>query len=70
MLSQAARDFLMLLVTIDPVGALALFVPLTSDATLPERRRIARRAVIVAGAVLVVLYLVLRRRSSRLKPSG
>lgn len=53
MIRQAARDFLMLLVTVDPVGTVALFVPLTAALSLRERRAIARKAVFVAGAVLI-----------------
>jgi multiple antibiotic resistance protein len=53
MLSQALRDFLMLFVTIDPIGTVALFVALTAGATADERTRIAQKAVVVAGAVLL-----------------
>ena len=57
MLRQAARDFLMLLVTIDPIGAVALFVPLTAALPLAARRAAARKAVIVAGAVLLAFLV-------------
>jgi multiple antibiotic resistance protein len=57
MLQQAARDFLMLLVTIDPIGTVALFVPLTASASASERSRIARKAVIVAGGVLIAFLV-------------
>ena len=53
MLAQIGRDFLMLLVTIDPIGTVALFVPLTATVTDVERARIARKSVIVAGCVLM-----------------
>ncbi len=53
MLRQAARDFLMLLVTVDPVGTVALFVPITAALSVRERRSIARKAVFIAGAVLL-----------------
>lgn len=53
MLRQAASDFLMLLVTIDPIGTVALFVPLTAAFSVRERRAVARKAVLVAGAVLL-----------------
>jgi multiple antibiotic resistance protein len=43
----------MLLVTIDPIGTLALFVPLTSKFQQDEKTRIARRAVVYAGLVLL-----------------
>jgi multiple antibiotic resistance protein len=57
MLQQAARDFLMLLVTIDPIGTVALFVPLTASAAASERSRIAWKAVIVAGCVLIAFLV-------------
>ncbi len=53
MLRQAASDFLMLLVTIDPIGTVALFVSLTASLSLRERRATARKAVYVAAGVLL-----------------
>jgi len=53
MLLQAARDFLMLLVTVDPIGTVALFVPLTASLSVQQRRAIARKSVVVAGVVLL-----------------
>jgi multiple antibiotic resistance protein len=52
MIEQAVRDFLMLFATIDPVATLALFVPLTR-AVPGGRRRVAVRAVLYAGLVLM-----------------
>ena len=57
MIEQVLRDFLMLLVTIDPIGTLALFVPLTASATAIERRRVAIRAVVYAGIVLLAFLI-------------
>ncbi len=57
MVEQVLRDFLMLLVTIDPIGTLALFVPLTASATAIERRRVAIRAVVYAGIVLLAFLI-------------
>ena len=42
----------MLLVTIDPIGTVALFVPLTAALPAARRRAVARKAVLVAGSVL------------------
>lgn len=53
MIRQAVRDFLMLLVTIDPIGTLAIFVPLTAGASAKEKTTIARRAVLYGGLVLI-----------------
>src|ERR1043166_5900566 len=47
----------MLLVTIDPIGTVALFVPLTAALTLQEQRASARKAVFVAGAVLLAFLI-------------
>jgi multiple antibiotic resistance protein len=57
MLQQIGRDFLMLLVTIDPIGTVALFVPLTASTPPAERARIARKSVIVAGSVLLAFLI-------------
>jgi multiple antibiotic resistance protein len=52
------RDALMLAATIDPIGALALFVAVTGDLTESERRRVALRSVLYSGAVLVASVVV------------
>lgn len=57
MVRQALRDFLMLLVTIDPVGTVALFVPLTASVAGAERRRVAIRSVAIAGGVLLAFLV-------------
>ena len=57
MLRQIGRDFLMLLVTIDPIGTVALFVPLTATATAVERARIARKSVLIAGGVMLAFLI-------------
>jgi multiple antibiotic resistance protein len=57
-IEQAVSDFLMLLVTIDPAGTLAIFVPLTSGVPQKEKKTIARRAVIYAGLVLIGFLLL------------
>jgi multiple antibiotic resistance protein len=53
MLEQAIRDFLMLLVTIDPIGTLALFVPITTGMNREAQRKTAVRAVAYGGMVLL-----------------
>jgi len=57
MIRQAASDFLMLLVTVDPIGTVALFVPLTASFSSAERRVMARKAVVIAGAVLLAFLV-------------
>jgi multiple antibiotic resistance protein len=53
MLQQIARDFLMLLVTVDPIGTVALFVPLTAAMSEGEKRKTAWRAVLISAGVLL-----------------
>jgi multiple antibiotic resistance protein len=57
MIRQAIRDFLMLLVTVDPIGTLAIFVPITANLSQREKNKIARRAVLIAGIVLTAFLV-------------
>ena len=47
----------MLLVTIDPIGTVALFVPITAAMPFARRRIVARKAIGVAGAVLLTFLI-------------
>src|ERR1041384_2718532 len=47
----------MLLVTIDPIGTVALFVPITGAMAVGERRAVARKAVAIAGLVLLAFLV-------------
>jgi multiple antibiotic resistance protein len=49
----AFRSFLTLFVTLDPIGLAPLFMAIAGGRTSAERRRIAGRSVVVAGAVLL-----------------
>lgn len=51
------RDFLMLLVTVDPIGTLMVFLGLTVAATADERRRIALRAVGYSTVILLAFIV-------------
>ena len=53
MLAKIFRDFMMIWVTVDPIGSLALFAGLTASMTRPERNRVARRASIYAAIILI-----------------
>ena len=56
--SSWARDLMMLLATIDPVGTLTLFVALTAGLPAARRPRIAVRSVLIAAGVLVGFLLL------------
>ena len=53
MLERFIKDVAVLFATIDPIGSVLVFVALTQNLTASERRRIALRAVIIAGAILL-----------------
>lgn len=53
MLARFLKDTAVLFATIDPVGSVLVFVALTQKRSEPERRRIALRAVLIAGAMLL-----------------
>jgi len=49
--------FVTLLVVVDPIAIAPIFLAITPERTLAERERIARRAVLVGGLILVVFAL-------------
>jgi len=53
----AVRTFLTMLVVIDPLGLVPMFLALAGSRDTLDRRRIARRAVLTAGGVLVAFAL-------------
>ena len=58
MTGLAVRTFLTMLVVIDPVGLVPMFLALAGSRDVPGRRRIARRAVLTSGGILVAFALV------------
>ncbi len=53
MFEFAAKAFVTLFVLIEPIGLLPLFIGLAGNYSDSEQKRIARKAVVVAGAVIV-----------------
>jgi multiple antibiotic resistance protein len=57
MTALALQSFLTMLVVVDPIGLVPMFLALASDRSALERRRLARRAVLTAGAILLAFAL-------------
>jgi multiple antibiotic resistance protein len=58
MVEQILRDFMMILVTIDPIGTLSIFVPLTGNIPEKEKFKVAKRAVFFAGVILFAFLII------------
>lgn len=58
MVELIIRDFMMILVTVDPIGTLSLFVPLTSKIKPEKRFAVAKKAVLSAGIILFGFVIV------------
>ncbi|MGG7567059.1 MarC family protein [Rhodovulum sp. DZ06] len=57
-ISELFREFIALWVVIDPIGTLPVFIAVTAGLAASERKRVARKAVLVATAVLLAFILV------------
>lgn len=53
MLDKALKDFLMLWVTVEPIGTLVLFTSLAATLSTQERRRVALKAVTYSTIILL-----------------
>ena len=58
MLELASKAFLTFFVVIDPVGVVPMFVALVGNRPRLEQLRIARKAILVAGGVILFFALV------------
>lgn len=58
LLEVAINSFLLMFVTVDPVGVTPMFAALSAHLSEPARRRAATRAVLLAAVILVVFGLV------------
>jgi multiple antibiotic resistance protein len=56
--SKLLEDAITLFVVLNPIGLVPLFIALTSEHTRAQRRTIAGRAVVIAGAILIVFVVV------------
>ncbi|HYL70678.1 MAG TPA: MarC family protein [Candidatus Dormibacteraeota bacterium] len=57
MLEQPLKFFVVFFVVVEPVSLIPLFSGLTSGATSPYKRRMAVKAVVVAGVILLLFAL-------------
>jgi multiple antibiotic resistance protein len=57
MLQQLLRFFLVFLVVVEPISLIPLFMGMTEGVAEPERRQMARRAVVLSGIILTVFAL-------------
>jgi multiple antibiotic resistance protein len=55
--SLAIRTFLTMFVILDPIGLVPMYLALEQGRNVRERRRVARRAVLVAGGILIAFAL-------------
>lgn len=58
MVEKCVRDALMLWATVDPIGTMALFVAVTASSAPTERRRIALRATVYGGLILIACIIL------------
>jgi multiple antibiotic resistance protein len=58
MLGRFVHDSAVLFATIDPIGSVLVFVAVTKECTGEEKRRIALKAVLLSGAILVAFMVL------------
>ena len=58
MAEMLLRHFMMMWTTVDPVGNLAIFSALTVSLSQVERRKVALRATVYAGVILIVAVVL------------
>lgn len=58
MAEQILTTFVALFVIIDPIGTIPLFISLTANLSAADRMRVARKAIIVSGGVLLGFILL------------
>jgi multiple antibiotic resistance protein len=58
MLANILTTFVTLFVIIDPIGSVPVFIGLTGNCTLEQRKQIAKKAIFVAAGVLMFFVLL------------
>lgn len=58
MTQQILHDFVLLFTVIDPIGTLLLFLSITGGYSGRERNRVALRATLYSGAILLIFVVV------------
>ena len=58
MIEQLLTFFVVFLVVVEPVSVIPIFIALTEGASEAERRRMARKGVLIAAGILVLFSLV------------
>ncbi|WP_448248444.1 MarC family protein [Thalassotalea agariperforans] len=53
MIDKALHDFLIIWATIDPIGTMALFVGLTANLSIKDRRKTAYKTIVYAALILI-----------------
>src|SRR5690606_28262684 len=54
MIEQLLKFFVTFLVVVEPVGVIPIFIAMTEGVAESERRRMARRGVIIAGCIFLL----------------
>lgn len=57
MIDQLLKFFVTFLVVVEPIGVIPLFVAMTDGGTEAARRRMARKAVVIAGTIFLLFAL-------------
>lgn len=57
MFDHLLKFFVTFLVVVEPVSVIPIFIALTEGVTEQERRRMARKGILIAGAILLVFSL-------------
>jgi multiple antibiotic resistance protein len=58
MIEQLLKFFVVFLVVVEPISVIPIFIALTEGDTDKERRRMARKGVMIAAAIMVVFSIV------------